>query len=111
MYVLNLVYLVLIALLITLFFAYILNVRGPWGSLWSFFIILFLSIWAIDIWLAPAGPYWREIYWLRPVIAGLLIALLLTATAPYTYPRNRKDARRRSKRAMSGAEDNGARRR
>lgn len=86
---LGLLYLVSIALLIALFFSYALRLKGPWGSFWTFFIILFLTIWAADIWVAPVGPYWNNIYWARPLIVGVFIALLLAAAAPSPKARSK----------------------
>ena len=87
---LGILYLVTIALFITLFFGYALRVRGPWGSFWTFFIIIFLAILAGDLWLEPTGPYYRDIYGLPPLAAGFLIAFLLAAATP-RYPKRRKN--------------------
>lgn len=80
---LGLVYLVTIALLITLFFSYVLRLRGPWGSFWAFFVIVLLAAFATDFWVGPVGPYFYErVYWIPPLVVGLIIALLLAATTP-----------------------------
>lgn len=79
----GLIYFIILALAISAIFSFGFRRRGPWGSYWVFFIILFLAIWATDIWLRPAaGPYWGEIYWLPPLAVGILLALILAAATP-----------------------------
>lgn len=79
----GLLYLVSLAFIITFLFAFLLNNRGPWGSLWAFFVIILLAVFAADAWVGPVGPYFfDEIYWVPPLAVGLLIALLLAATTP-----------------------------
>jgi hypothetical protein len=85
----GIIYLVSIAFLITLFFNSLLRVRGPWGNFWAFFVIILLAVFAADIWVAPAGPYFSDVYWVPPLAVGLLIALLLAATTP--SPRTRSE--------------------
>ena len=80
---LGILYLVSVAFLITLFFTFLLQRRGPWGNFWAFFIIILLAVFAADFWVGPVGPYLYEgIYWVPPLAVGLLIALLLAATTP-----------------------------
>jgi hypothetical protein len=76
------IYLILLALLIVIFFSFVFHVKGPWGSFWTYFLIIFFSIWIADIWLRPLGPYWGDVYWLPPLIAGLLVAFILAAATP-----------------------------
>lgn len=81
--IIGILYLVTISFAITLFFSYFLKKRGPWGSFWASFFIILLSVFAADIWIGPVGPFFYEnIYWVPPLIVGLLIALLLAATTP-----------------------------
>lgn len=89
MNVLELLYSASIAFFITLFFVYALRIRGPWGNLWTFFIVLLLAALAANIWIAPIGPNFRGIYWLPPLVATLFIAFLLAASSPPPRPRNR----------------------
>jgi hypothetical protein len=83
-------YLVSLAFIITFLFAFLLNNRGPWGSFWTFFVIILLAVFATDAWIGPVGPYFfDEIYWVPPLAVGLLIALLLAATTPSPKTRSK----------------------
>lgn len=90
--ILGILYLVTIAFLITLFFRFLLQVSGPWGSFWAFFLIVLLAIFAANIWVSPIGPHFADIYWVPPAAAGLIIALLLAATTPSPKTRSEMDA-------------------
>ncbi|MCG6187107.1 hypothetical protein [Maribellus maritimus] len=80
---LGIIYLVSISFFITLFFIMLLKRRGPWGSFWTFFAIILLSVFVADTWVGPVGPiFFNHIYWVPPLTVGLLIALLLAATTP-----------------------------
>jgi len=79
----GILYLISLAFIITFFFVFLINNRGPWGNFWAFFAIIFLAIFAADAWVGPVGPYfYDEIYWVPPLAVGLLFALLLAATTP-----------------------------
>lgn len=87
---LGIIYLISISFFITLFFTYLLKRRGPWGSFWSFFAIILLSVLVADAWVGPVGPmFFNHVYWVPPLTVGLLIALLLAATTP--SPRTRSE--------------------
>lgn len=77
---------IVIALFFSLIFSYVFKNRGPWSSLWTFFLILFLAVWAGGLWLAPVGPYWHEISIVPLIFIGLLFALLLAAATPPATP-------------------------
>jgi hypothetical protein len=79
---LSILYIILVALVLTFIFGFLFRVRGPWGSYWSFFAVIFLGIWAITVWMIPFGPYWQDIYWLPPLGVGIVLAILLAAAAP-----------------------------
>lgn len=72
----------LIALILTISSVFFLGKRGPWGSLWTFFLVLFLTLWTVSIYVAPIGPVYWGIAWIPLVIAGLIIAALLIAAMP-----------------------------
>jgi len=91
---LGLLYLFGVTLLITLFFGVALSIRGPWGSFWTFFMVVLLGVIAADLWVAPTGPYYGDVYWFPPLAAGLFIALLLAAATP--SPRTRSKLERQT---------------
>jgi hypothetical protein len=82
----GLLYLFSLAAIITFIFTKLLRVRGPWGSFWTFFSVTLLAILAADLWIEPIGPFYGEIYWLPPLIVGIIIAFLLAATSPPAKP-------------------------
>ena len=93
----GILYLVSLAFVITFFFAFLLNYRGPWGNFWAFFAIIFLAIFAADAWVGPVGPYfYDEIYWVPPLAVGLLFALLLAATTPSPKTRSELEAEKKN---------------
>lgn len=89
MNVLGLIYSASIALIITLFFAYALSVRGPWGNFWTFFLILLLAVLAANLWIRPIGPNYQGIYWIPPIAAGFIVASILAASTPPSSPKSR----------------------
>ena len=88
---LSLIYLIGITLLITLAFTYIFRNKGPWGSFWTFFLVILLAVLAADLWIEPMGPYYRDVYWLPPLVIGVLFALILAAASPGKSERKRVD--------------------
>lgn len=73
---------IVIALLITFVFAVAFKSKGPWGSVWAFFLIIFLAVWAASIWVSPAGPLLFG-YSLIPIgIVGVIFALIIASAAP-----------------------------
>ena len=78
----------LISFIIGALFYFVFKNKGPWGSFWTFFLVLFLGIYLAYVWVRPVGP----LYWgvaLYPLLfIGLLFALLLAAASPPRYRRN-----------------------
>ena len=72
----------LIALILTISSVFFLGKRGPWGSIWTFFLVLFLTLWTVSIYVAPIGPVYWGIAWIPLVLAGLIITALLIAAMP-----------------------------
>ncbi len=99
----GILYLIIISFLITLFFRFLLRVSGPWGSFWAFFIIVLLGVFAADIWISPVGPYFADMYWVPPIAAGLLIALLLAATTPSPKARSEMKAEQKATKEEAAA--------
>ncbi len=94
MYMLSLLFDVLLTFIIVLIFVFGLRMRGPWGSFWSFFLIILLAMLAADLWIQPIGPFFRDIYWVPPLAVGIMIALLLAATTPRPWEKNRLEQER-----------------
>jgi hypothetical protein len=84
MSIIGFIYLIVITLVMAWVFSYALRIRGPWGSFWTFFLVIFLAVWALYVWIGPTGPGWGGVYWLPPLAAALLVALILAAATPST---------------------------
>ncbi|MFW5644702.1 MAG: hypothetical protein ACOCZL_02205 [Bacteroidota bacterium] len=100
---LGLFYLISLALVITLFFTHILRIKGPWGSFWTFFLIILLAVVTGEAWVEPMGPYYKDVYWLPPLAVGLVIALLLASTTPSPKTRSRIAEKRKESDKKSSA--------
>lgn len=83
---LEIVITVLAAVVIGVLFYYIFRSRGPWGTLWSFLLILILVGLAAEGWVGPVGPVAWGVAWIPTLFVIILFALLLSAAAP---PRRR----------------------
>lgn len=81
----------LIALVLTISSAFFLGNRGPWGSMWTFFLVLFLALSTVSIYVAPIGPMYRGIAWVPIVVAGVIVTVLLIAAMPHSV--DKKPAR------------------
>lgn len=56
---------------------------GAMVGAWVFlFILLFPLVWLAALWLPATGPVVGGVYWVGPLLAGLLFAVLLAAAAP-----------------------------
>ena len=99
----------LIALVLTITSVFFLGKRGPWGSIWTFFLVLFLTLWTVSIYVAPIGPVYWGVAWIPIAIAGLIVTALLIAAMPHgdrAYREREVDvagARNEPDRSMHGA--------
>ncbi len=75
-----------LALVVGLFFYYLFKYTGPWGSFWTFIIVLVLAGIAASAWIEPIGPVIYDVAWVPILAVVLLFALLLAAASP---PRHR----------------------
>ena len=81
----------LISLILTVTSVFFLGKRGPWGSIWTFFLVLFLTLWTVSIYAAPIGPLYWGVAWIPITIAGLIITALLISAMPHTHDAPDKD--------------------
>lgn len=73
---------ILLAVVVGVLFYYIFKSRGPWGTFWSFLLILILAGLAAEAWITPIGPVGWGVAWIPTIFVILLFALLLAAAAP-----------------------------
>lgn len=73
---------ILIALVIAAIFYYGFKSRGPWGSFWTFVVVIAFGVLLAAVWARPVGPVWWGIAWFPLIFVGLLFALLLAAATP-----------------------------
>ena len=78
----GIVAIIIASILFTSVFVFGLRTKGPWGSGWSFFIIIALTLSAVSVWVPPAGPIWYGAPWIDLLITGLLISFILSAVTP-----------------------------
>jgi hypothetical protein len=71
-----------IAIIVGIFFYYVFRTSGPWGSLWTFILVLVLAGLATTAWITPYGPLFYDFAWVPTFFFVLFFALLLTAATP-----------------------------
>ncbi len=82
----------LIGVFVGSFFYYVFKFTGPWGSFWSFILVLIMAGLAASVWLEPFGPMVYNLAWAPVLFVILLFALFLAAATPRRY-RTRNPAR------------------
>ena len=73
---------ILLALCVGSIFYYVFKSTGPWGTFWSFIIILILAGLAAEAWITPIGPVTWGVAWAPTLLAIIVISLLLAAASP-----------------------------
>ena len=81
----QLLFTIVLALIVGSFFYYVFKYTGPWGSFWTFLLILIFAGVAASTWVDPFGPVFYEIAWAPILLVILLFALLLAAVTPTRY--------------------------
>ena len=76
---------ILAAVVVGVLFYYAFKATGPWGSLWTFLLILIIAGLAAEAWIEPLGPVVYDVTWVPTLFVILLFALLLAAATP-SYP-------------------------
>ena len=87
----DLLFVLLITLVLTAIFVVGFRRQRTGQIIAMFFVILFLATWAVGLWIVPVGPKVFGVPWVSYLIAGLLMALLLTALVPLAKSRRAKD--------------------
>jgi hypothetical protein len=64
---------------------------GPWGSFWSFLLLLILAGIAANVWITPVGPYYQDVAWVPVMFVILLFAFLVASTTPPRRARIEKE--------------------
>lgn len=80
-----------VATVVTLFAAFVLKSRGPWGTAWSLFAFLFLALWTVSLYVRTIGPAYLGIYWLPVIFVGVLLMILLLSIPAAAVNENAKE--------------------
>ena len=80
MFLTDLMVVLVVTLVLTAIFAVGIRKQKAGPVLFSFFVILFLTTWAVGAWINPAPL--RGLPWLSYLLVGILFALLLTVIIP-----------------------------
>lgn len=83
---------VAIALLISAVFVFIFKAPGPWGSFWTFFLILLLGLLAGALWIRPVGLKGSNVAWLVLLVVGTMIALVMSVVNTQSTRKNKRNA-------------------
>lgn len=78
---------ILLALIVASFFYYLFKYTGPWGSFWTFVLVLILAGLTASVWIEPVGPMLYNIAWVPILAVILLFALFIAALTPPRYNR------------------------
>lgn len=81
----------IVALILSIFFAFFVRKRGPRKGFFWLFLLIFLMTWAVGIWIRPFGPSLKGIYWMPFLLTGLLFLLLMSVTSPLPPPMGRHE--------------------
>jgi len=76
----------LIAFLLCLLFVALSPERRPFRFLFWFFLIIFLSGWAGQLWIFPFGPLVWGVAFLPLIFIAVIVALLIIAISPPMPP-------------------------
>jgi hypothetical protein len=82
---------VIIALVFSVVFAWIIRKQGARGGFFWFFLIILLATWAGGIWIAPIGPVLLGVYWLPFIFIAFVFSLILSISAHDRKTRTREE--------------------
>ncbi|MFO7924524.1 MAG: hypothetical protein R6U58_12615 [Bacteroidales bacterium] len=78
----EIIFTLIAAVLIGILFYHIFRYSGPWGSLWTFLLILIIAGLAGAAWIEPVGPVYREVAWIPILFVIIVFAVFLAAVTP-----------------------------
>ena len=87
----EIIFALIIALVVSTIIGMALRREGPRTGFFLMFITIFLITLAGGLWLTPAGPYTRGLYWLPFIVVGGLGSYILYLRAPRKPPHSRKE--------------------
>lgn len=79
---LEIILVIVAAILVGTLFYYVFKISGPWGSFWTFLLILILAGLAAEAWVTPFGPVFYDVAWFPTIFVILIFALILAAASP-----------------------------
>lgn len=87
----EIIFALIIAFAVSIIIGIVLRREGPRTGFFLLFVTIFLITLAGGLWLSPAGPYTRGVYWLPFVVVGGLGSYILYLKAPRKPPQGRKE--------------------
>ena len=81
----------LIAVIVTGVFLFLVRQTGRRTGLLWLFLLVFLAVWAGGVWVRPFGPTLWGIHWVSFVLVGVLVILFLIIFMPKRPPRGRHE--------------------
>lgn len=93
---------VIIALVFSVVFAWIIRRQGPRGGFFWFFLIILLATWAGGIWIAPIGPMLWGVYWLPFIFIAFIFSVILSISSHHRKPRTREETLKEIEDARKG---------
>jgi len=87
----EIIFALIIALTISIIITMALRREGPRTGFFLLFVTIFLITLAGGLWLSPAGPYTRGVYWLPFIVVGALGSYILYLKAPRKPPHSREE--------------------
>ena len=85
------IFALIIALSISIIMGIALRREGPRTGFFMLFVTIFLITLAGGLWLVPAGPYTRGLFWLPFIVVGALGSYILYLKAPRKPPQCREE--------------------
>jgi len=87
MFAVNILFALIMAFVFTMVFAVGLQRSGPWSSVLTFFLVIFLAAWAGTLWVSPTGPVIFGVFWVPLILISFVVAVLLATASPRRPPR------------------------